>query len=237
MGINKKVRAIIIAGGVGSRFSGHYIPKQFVEVESKPILAFTLENVQSLEFIDEIVLVINKKYEELYKDIIKTYGLASVKYVDGGSTRQESIRKGLEAVSGADFVMIQNGVCPMTSPKLMEKVIRKAIESGTGASSYVEIVDTVVEIENKKIHQYLDRSKLVKLQAPQVFDYQILKECHDKALAEGVEDVTNDADLLMRNGHDIHLVRGSFDNIKVTTTEDWLLAKSVLKGKIRFRND
>src|SRR5262245_14308164 len=85
------VRAIILAGGSGSRFTGSFIPKQFVQVKGKPILAYVLSTYQSLALIDDITLVINRRYEQLYYDIVDTYGFYKVRrLIPGGATRQAS---------------------------------------------------------------------------------------------------------------------------------------------------
>jgi len=228
-----KTKAIVIAGGMGNRFSGHYIPKQFVEINSKPILAFTLETMQSIRQISEIVMVINKNYEMLYEDIIRTYKIDRVRSVYGGDTRQESIFNGLNAITDTDYVLVQNAVCPLTSPELIKAVLDTSIETDQAASAYIEVIDTIAKAHDNVIDEYLAKSSLVKLQAPQAFPYKLIKQCHEQAIADDLLNVTNDADLITRYGHKMHLVRGDFNNIKVTTTEDWLLAKVILGKEIK----
>ena len=95
------VTAIVLSGGAGNRFHGSYIPKQFVEIEGKPILAYCLDTYEALSMIDEIALVINERYEQLYYDICSTFGYLKVRrFIAGGSTRQESVACGLAAKSG-----------------------------------------------------------------------------------------------------------------------------------------
>jgi len=229
----KVTKAIVIAGGMGGRFSGHYIPKQFVEINSKPILAFVLETIQSISEIAETILVINADYKKLYDDIIQTYNIQRVVPVPGGDTRQESIGNGLKAAGQCDYVVIQNGVCPLTSKDLILNVLNQAVESNAGASAYVEVIDTVVSNKNGMVDEYLERSSLVKLQAPQAFPLSLIKTCHAQAVKDKLTNVTNDADLIHRYGYKMHLVKGAFNNIKVTTTEDWLLAKVILGEEIK----
>ena len=228
-----KTKVIVVAGGLGNRFSGHYIPKQFVEINTKPLLAYTLEAVQKNSQISETILVINKNYEMLYKDIIRTYKIDRVRSVYGGRTRQESIFNGLTAISDTDYVLVQNAVCPLTSPELIKAVLDTSIETGQAASAYIEVVDTIARAHDEIIDECIIRSSLVKLQAPQAFPYEIIKKCHEKAIADGLTNVTNDAILITHYGYKMHLVRGDFNNIKVTTTEDWLLAKVILGKELK----
>ena len=136
-------RAIVIAGGVGNRFSGHFIPKQFVEIEGKPVIAFTLQNVLQVPEIKEVVLVINKDYEQLYKDILKTYKLDGIRCIYGGLTRQQSIKSGIREAAGSDYVVVQNAVCPLTEPKLISEVLNQTISKNISTSAYIDVIDTV----------------------------------------------------------------------------------------------
>src|ERR671923_203346 len=121
-----EVTAIILSGGTGSRFHGSFIPKQFIEVDGKPILAYCLDTYEALPMVDEIVLVINALYEQLYYDICSTFGYLKVrKFVPGGSTRQESVARGLLVTSPCEIVVVQDGVRPFSS----EKSIMEAIEA------------------------------------------------------------------------------------------------------------
>lgn len=226
-----KTKAIILAAGLGARFTGHYIPKQFVEIDGKPILVYTLEKIESITDIDSIVLVINPKYEQVYHDIIRSYGFSKIStIIFGGETRQESVCAGIKEAEGAEFVMVHNGVCPLTPLNVIRNVLARARETREGVSAYIEVVDTIVRSADGKVGEYLDRSSLVKLQAPQAFPLELIRECHDRAIADGIGGVTNDAHLVTRYGHTMNLVRGSFANIKVTTTEDWMLARVILRA-------
>src|SRR6185295_10701475 len=101
------VSAVILAGGSGSRFTGSFIPKQFVQVRGKPILAYVLETYQKLSLIDDITLVVNARYEQLYYDIVDTYKFFKVRrVVPGGSSRQGSAAAGLAAVEPCDVVVM-----------------------------------------------------------------------------------------------------------------------------------
>ena len=99
-----EVTAIVLSGGTGSRFNGSFIPKQFVEIEGKPILAYCLDTYEALPMIDEIALVINDRYEQLYYDICSTFGYLKVRrFVPGGITRQESAFRGLQAIEPCEI--------------------------------------------------------------------------------------------------------------------------------------
>src|SRR3990172_9200021 len=110
-----EVTAIVLSGGTGSRFHGSFIPKQFVEIDNKPILAYCLDTYEAHPMIDEVTLVINEQYEQLYYDICSTFGYLKVRrFVPGGATRQESVARGLAAIDLCEIVVVQDGVRPFS---------------------------------------------------------------------------------------------------------------------------
>jgi len=228
----KNIKVLLLSGGKGNRFSNHFIPKQFVEINHKPIMVYALENIQRAPEIDSVVIVINENYKQLCEDILKTYKIEKFEaFIEGGTTRQESTFKGLCYLKDTDYVVVQNAVCPLSRPTLFSSVIAKSTNTNESATAFIEVVDTVVKKSQNKLSQYFDRSQLVKIQSPQVFPYQLIKECHERAVNDGILNITNDVHLIDHYGYPVHLVRGDFENIKITTMVDWFVANEILNNK------
>jgi 2-C-methyl-D-erythritol 4-phosphate cytidylyltransferase len=223
-----RVSAIVLAGGSGSRFTGSFIPKQFVQVRGKPILAYVLETYQQLALVDDVTLVINRRYEQLYYDIVDTYGCFKVRrLVPGGATRQASSAAGLAAIEPCEIVVVQDGVRPFTSPRVIMESIEVARQVG-GANVVVRTLDTIVESRDGFISSIPDRTYLYSGQAPQAFRYEQLLEAHRHAAASGVTSATDDAQLVLAAGGRVGVVEGSYTNFKITTYEDFLFASTIV---------
>jgi 2-C-methyl-D-erythritol 4-phosphate cytidylyltransferase len=224
-----RVSAVILAGGSGSRFTGSFIPKQFVQVHGKPILAYVLETYQNLSLVDDITLVINARYEQLYYDIVDTYRFFKVRrLVPGGATRQGSSAAGLAALEPCEIAIIQDGVRPFTSPRVIMEAVEMARRVG-GANVVVRALDTIVESRDAFIERIPDRSHLYSGQAPQAFRYDLLAEAHRRAAADGVNEASDDAQLVLRVGGRVGVVEGSYANFKITTYEDFLFASALVE--------
>jgi 2-C-methyl-D-erythritol 4-phosphate cytidylyltransferase len=231
--VMSEVTAIVLSGGAGSRFHGSFIPKQFVEIEGKPILAYCLDTYEALSMIDEVALVINERYEQLYYDICSTFGYLKVrKLVAGGSTRQESVARGLAAIQACEIVVVQDGVRPFSSEKSIAEAIEAARIYGA-ADVVVPTLDTIVEEQDGFIVNIPDRTHLRNGHAPQAFRYEVLASAHEHARAEGIHEATDDAQLVLANGGQVRAVDGSFEGFKVTTNIDWLFAQQVLEARRR----
>jgi 2-C-methyl-D-erythritol 4-phosphate cytidylyltransferase len=228
-----EVTAIVLSGGAGTRFNGSFVPKQFVEIEGKPILAYCLDTYEALPMIDEIALVINERYEQLYYDICSTFGYLKVRqFVPGGSTRQESVLRGLRAIEPCEVVVVQDGVRPFSSEKSIAEAIEAARIDGA-ADVVVPTLDTVVEERDGFIVNIPDRTHLRNGQAPQTFRYEVLQAAHEHARAVGTEGATDDAQLVLASGGKVRAVEGTFEGFKVTTNIDLLFAQQVLESRRR----
>jgi 2-C-methyl-D-erythritol 4-phosphate cytidylyltransferase len=226
-----EVTAIVLSGGTGSRFQGSFIPKQFVEIEGKPILAYCLDTYEALPMIDEIALVINEKYEQLYYDICSTFGYLKVrKFIPGGATRQESVSRGLRAIDLCEIVVVQDGVRPFSSEKSIAEAIEAARIHGA-ADVVVPALDTIVEERDGFIVSIPDRTHLRRGQAPQTFRYEVLVKAHEHARATGTQEATDDAQLVLASGGQVRAVEGTFEGFKVTTNIDLLFAQQVLETR------
>jgi 2-C-methyl-D-erythritol 4-phosphate cytidylyltransferase len=183
--------------------------------------------------IDEIALVINERYEQLYYDICSTYGYLKVrKFVPGGATRQESVFHGLHAIEPCETVVVQDGVRPFSSEKSIAEAIEAARIYGA-ADVVVPTLDTIVEERDGFIVNIPDRTHLRNGQAPQTFRYEVLMQAHEHARAVGTAGATDDAQLVLANGGQVRAVEGSFEGFKVTTNIDLLFAQQVLETRRR----
>jgi 2-C-methyl-D-erythritol 4-phosphate cytidylyltransferase len=228
---NLKTVAIIPAGGSGVRMENER-PKQFLDVDGRPLLAVTLEKFQVCPVIRTVILVAPEN-EVAYcqSEIVERYRLTKVeKVVAGGERRQDSVKLGIEASGGdCELILIHDGVRPLVTPDLIVRVVEAAQAHRTVITG-LPAKETVKEIdENAVVVRTFDRQKVWLVQTPQVFRYEDVLMAHRRAVEEGWEGVTDDALLVEKLGIPIKVVEGSEDNIKVTTPQDLELVKFLLK--------
>jgi 2-C-methyl-D-erythritol 4-phosphate cytidylyltransferase / 2-C-methyl-D-erythritol 2,4-cyclodiphosphate synthase len=232
-----KTVAIIPAGGSGKRL-GSDIAKQYLLLKSVPVLVYALNVFQKSDVINDIILVVPKDdLDSIRKQIIEKYGLTKVStVVKGGSERQDSVRNGLEAITGpCDVVIVHDGVRPFVTEEMIARVIKAAIDSGA-ASIGVPAKDTIKETaDGNMVKTTLPRHNLWQTQTPQAFQYDLL--C--KAFAAAERDNyygTDDASLVERIGGKVCMITGSYQNIKITTPEDLIMAESLIIEKRQEQN-
>lgn len=226
------VSVIIAAAGMSNRM-GSKINKQFIAIDNKPILAHTLEKFDKCKYIDEII-VVSKEEEVEYcrKEIVKKYGFKKVtNIVRGGKERQDSIYNGIMALNEkADIVLTHDGARPFVRGESIEAGIIGVIEYGACVIG-VPVKDTIKVIDsNNSVHHTPKRDLLWAAQTPQCFWTHLLKEGYEYAIEEGIIG-TDDSSLVERIGHPIKMIMGSFDNIKITTPEDLVIADSFVKDR------
>ena len=192
----------------------------------RPLLAHTLAAFQACPCVRRVALVIGDA-EERAKALIRDEGLDKVHaVVPGGARRQDSVRAGLEALSGCQWVVVQDGARPLVSAELIERGLEAAQATGASVCA-VPVPDTVKEgDETGHVVSTPDRSHLWLAQTPQVFRYDLLVQAH--ACAAG--DATDDAALVEAMGVKVRLYLGSPGNLKVTTPEDLAMAQALLQG-------
>jgi 2-C-methyl-D-erythritol 4-phosphate cytidylyltransferase len=229
-----KTAAIIPAAGAGVRMQANR-PKQFLNLDGRPVLAVTLEKFQTSPVIDYITLVTPKQdVEYARKEIVEAYGLAKVKKViAGGDRRQDSVRLGLEALKGHDgLVLIHDGVRPLVSADLIFRVI-DAAKAHRAVITALPAKETVKEVDkNALVVKTYDRKKTWLVQTPQAFRYEDILEAHHRAIQEGWEETTDDALLMEKMGIPVKVIEGLGDNIKVTVPQDLELARFLLKRRM-----
>ena len=218
--------AIILAGGTGSRIGGD-IPKQFIEIMGKPIIAYTLQKYQENSNIDAIEIVCHKDWMEYCKGVIELYGLSKVKWItEGGRSFQESTLNGLlylqDKIASDDIVLIQFAVSPMVSDEIIDDAIRVCLEKGNAIPADEMIMCTCIKDDEISSTQSILRETLVGLNAPWTFRYGEVKESYEIAIENDLLDdlEPHTTSLYFAIGKRIYFSKSTTSNIKITHKED-----------------
>ncbi|MFO7982565.1 MAG: 2-C-methyl-D-erythritol 4-phosphate cytidylyltransferase [Desulfuromonadales bacterium] len=222
-----KTIALIPAAGMGRRMKAGF-NKQYLQLNGRPILARTLALFDEHPRIDRIIVISPADEIDFCRtEIIERFGFTKVQaLVSGGLERQDSVRNGLDAcgAEAEDTVLIHDGVRPLLPPLLIDEVIDTSRRSGACVVG-VPVKDTVKCVENGKIVATPDRRTLWLAQTPQAFRFSLLDAAYRKAAEENVV-ATDDASLVEHLGHPVSIIEGSDRNIKITTSEDLVLARA-----------
>ena len=231
--------AIILAGGKGIR-AGLGIPKQFAEVQGKPVIAYTLDIFQQHPEIDAIEIVCVKGYFEQMWEICRKYGLSKVQWVvEGGATFQESVRRGVEGLESIcrddDIVTIHTGVAPFLDPAFLTDNLRVCREKGNAITSYplYSLAGKKNEAHPDMTDEWFDRDSIVCLKNPHSVRYGLIRDIYWEAVRTGlIERVKPYTTTLMFHMHvPIYLSEGSQMNIKITKKEDLELFEAFVMMK------
>ena len=229
-----KTVAIIPAGGFGKRL-GADVAKQYLFLNSLPVLVHTLNVFQKSDAIDDIILVVSQDHlASVRKQIVEKYALTKVSaIVAGGNERQDSVRNGLGNITKpCDIVIVHDGVRPFVTNDIIARVVRVAAEEGA-ASIGVPAKDTIKETTGENIVTVtLPRRNLWQTQTPQAFQYDLLCRAYESATRDSYCG-TDDASLVERMGVQVRMIAGSNENIKITTSEDLIMAEALMKEKIK----
>ncbi|MDB1956795.1 2-C-methyl-D-erythritol 4-phosphate cytidylyltransferase [Clostridium tertium] len=221
------ISAIILAGGKGKRM-GAKISKQYIELNGKPILYYTLKRFVDCEGIDKIILVLPKdEIEYCNKEILEKYSLKVDMIVEGGKERQDSVYNALQKINDSEIVLIHDGARAFVSERVIKDGIKYAKIYGAAAPGVMP-KDTIKLVdENGFSDSTPDRSKLLAIQTPQTFKLEIIKECHEKVKENNIS-VTDDTMVVEMYNNKVYLYNGEYTNIKVTTPEDLILAERLI---------
>ena len=220
---------VIVAAGTGSRMNMG-INKQFIKLEGKEIIAYTIEKFYNNSNIEDIVVVVKEDESEfLKKEILDKYNFKNIKIAYGGKERQDSVYNGLKLLDEkCDVVLIHDGARPFVSDKIIDKSIEEAKEHKAIVVG-VPVKDTIKVIDNdKNIVDTPNRSVLWAVQTPQTFDYNILIHAYKDAFKNKFYG-TDDAMLVERIGYKVKMLEGSYNNIKITTQEDLNVGSQILR--------
>ncbi len=226
-----RVAAVIPAAGAGVRM-GADRPKQFLQLDGRPILEVTLEAFERCPVIGQVLVVVpGEAVAACEARILGRSDFTKVRRIlAGGPRRQDSVRMGVEACpAGCRLVVVHDGVRPLVRPELIERTVVEAGRCGAAVAA-LPATETVKEVlEGNRVYRTLDRGSLWMVQTPQTFCLKDLLEAHRRAEAEGWDEAPDDASLLERLGRPVRVVLGEEDNIKVTTPHDLAVAGFLLK--------
>lgn len=219
---DSKITLIVAAAGVGKRMNLGY-PKQFLEIEGKPLFLKVLEVAEKSSIIESIIVVTGLESIELVKKFCKEYQIQKVtRVVAGGKERQYSIENALEYCQDNSIIAVQDGVRPF----LKEKYFSQALEilernlDIDGAVVGVPLKDTIKRVNsNGEVIETPRRDEYISIHTPQIFRGKILKEAYRKAREDKFLG-TDDSSLVERIGGRIKVIIGDYDNLKITTVED-----------------
>ena len=224
---------VLLAGGVGKRMGGD-IPKQFMEVDGKPIIVYSIENFQKNPQIEKIVVVCVRDWIEHLRELIGKYALTKVEWiVEGGNTGHDSIRNGVfflkDKIDADDFIIVHDAVRPILPQKTIDEVLRVAHENGNASSSIACHPPIVYTEDGKSGITDVDREHVMLTASPQVYKYSLALKCYEKAEKENKHDFTFTSSLLIHYGERVYFAKGTTSNIKVTKKEDLALLGALLK--------
>lgn len=227
--MNSRVSVLIPAAGQGKRMEKS-VKKPYLMLGDKPILSHTIDRFEQNSVIDDIIVIVDEvDFTVCDEFVISPYRFRKIReLVAGGETRQVSVFNGIQALSDdVDFVVIHDGVRPFINDDIIFRCL-EATEEYDASVAAVPVKETI-KVANRDcfIEHTPERDLLWRVQTPQVFRYSLLLEAHNKAIKDGTS-APDDATLVEKLDHPVKLVMGSYENVKLTTPEDLLLAETLL---------
>ena len=223
-----KIYAVIPAGGKGKR-SGAKVPKQYLKINGKELIVYTLEVFQRNKLIDEIIIPSEIRYHKKLKQLCKKYKLSKVtSIVEGGKERQDSVYNALSSLpaSSNDLIAVHDAARPLLPQNILTSALITAKKKGN-AVVCIKAKDTLIKGKNI-IEEYLNRDEVYTVQTPQIFRYKDLKKAMDSAYEENYSG-TDESMLVNRIGIKVNIVEGSVYNFKVTSMEDIEFVERIIK--------
>ena len=225
-----KLDVILLSGGSGSRFGGS-VPKTFIEVKGRTLILYPLLAFASMPFVHQIVLVVGQgcPLELIENEPV----MNNVTIVQGGETRTDSVRNGLEALSRiadcGEYIAVHDGARPFVPAEVIQNVLTAAVRHGIAAPG-IPVTDTIKRLNpNNIVSEHLRRDELTAIQTPQIFRRDIIEHLYHHHSKNAV---TDDTELAALTGHQTKIVPGSRDMFKVTYPEDIILAERVAERYI-----
>lgn len=232
-----KNTAIVLAGGRGSRMKSE-VKKQYLLIDGRPVLYYSLSVFQHCGQIDEIILVCGAEdLEYCQKTFVEEAGFSKIsRIVPGGKERYHSVYEGLKAAVNCDYVLIHDGARPFVSEEILNQILEQ-LPTCRACVVGVPVKDTIKRSDpNGYVAETLPREQLWTIQTPQSFEYRLIREAYDRLARElpAAVKITDDAMVAETFAHvPVKLIKGSYDNIKITTPEDMLLAEMILNNILK----
>lgn len=225
-----RVAALIPAAGSGQRMGGT-LPKPFLQLRGREILAYTLDVFERSAVVDDVWVMVPEAHRvRCQQTVVARYGFQKVRaVVPGGATRQASVWQGLQRVGDdVDLVLVHDGVRPFVSPLLVQETLRQALLCGAAIAA-VPLKDTLKRVAaTGEVTCTVPRDGLWRIQTPQAFQRRVLQSAFAYALAHGLE-ATDEAALVEAYGQQrIYVVPGLESNMKITTPDDLIMCESLL---------
>lgn len=227
--------ALILAAGSGTRMGNTNKPKQFLSIYNKPLIVHTIEAFEMHDDIDMILIVTNDTYIDDVKIWCKQYDLTKVQYiVAGGSSRQESVYNGLKKLEKIgtkddDIILIHDAARPLISQTIITDNI-ESCKKYHAVDTVIPSSDTIIRsVDKETICEIQKRSEQYQGQTPQSFTFKVINDAHEYAKKINNTETTDDCRLVLNMGKEVHLVNGSKLNFKITTFDDLMMLKALLK--------
>lgn len=218
--------AVILGAGNGTRM-GIDKSKLLLEIGGKTVIERTVDIFENTPEVDEIIVVCRECDVEEFSNLLTH---ENVSFVIGGDTRQQSVANAVEVIEDCDYIIIHDGARPLVTENEIVNTLDKA-QNTKAAATGVKVKDTIKVVDDELvIVETPNRSKLVSIQTPQIFEFNTYKTALEKAKEEG-KDYTDDCQLVENLGLNVSAVIGSYENIKITTKSDISLAENILKQR------
>lgn len=205
--------AIVLCAGSGKR-TGLGYNKMFYQLQGETVYEKTVNVFLNDKRCEEIIIVCKKEEQAHFKKLLNR---KSMKFVEGGKERQDSVYAGLMHVT-SDYVMIHDGARPFVKKELLDRLV-EGMQKHQAVLAMVPCKDTIKRVKNGKVIETLVRSELMQAQTPQAFQTSLIRNAYREAMKKNIQ-ATDDASMMELVGKDVYVVEGDYDNIKITTKED-----------------
>ena len=225
--------AIIAAAGTGSRMASDR-PKQFLQLAGTPIIFHTLAPFEQCDSIDEVIVVLPAEEAAAFLAFVGKRGIRKMsRVVPGGTTRADSVKRGLLAIRAATagIVAVHDGVRPFVTVEEIDSVVAAA-ETDGAAILVTAVTDTIKQVGDNSVEKTLDRAELRRALTPQCFRYELLRKAYEQADVNDPS-LTDESALVEKIGVPVTTIEGSSRNIKITTPDDLLIAEAFIKKELR----
>lgn len=236
------IYAGILAGGIGSRMGNVPLPKQFLDLDGKPIIIHTVEKFLLINDFDEIIIATPTKWVSHINDILTKHGLKNerIKVVSGGADRNETIMNIIQyieetkGVQNEDVIVTHDAVRPFLTHRIIKENIDGALKYGA-VDTVIPATDTIVTSKDgNTIASIPVRNEMYQGQTPQSFNIDLLRSNYNALSSERKQVLTDACKILIESNENVHLVDGELYNIKITTPYDLKVANSIIKGGINI---
>ena len=222
-----KYTVIVPAAGLGSRM-GLGFNKVLLEIEGEPVIKRTVKHFENDDDCEAIHLAVRPDEVEVMRDIFKGYQKIAGIHV-GGAERQDSIYNALVNVEKAEYVFVHDGARPFVTADILTRLKDRIIDADAVICG-VKTKDTLKRVVDGIVQETLVRDEVVAVHTPQAFKYDVLKNAYEHSKRHNLK-VTDDSMMVEATGKEVYLVDSTYDNIKITTSEDLRLAHMILQGK------